>query len=45
MVTVTFQYEPDEPDSEDPTGVSNAEFESLCDALMQLGAQNINVRA
>lgn len=34
LVRVTFIYEPDDPDDDDPTGVSNAEFEEKTDLLM-----------
>lgn len=46
MVTVTFQYEPDEPDEDDPTGMSLEEYEKLTLALMEdHGATNVEVRA
>jgi hypothetical protein len=34
LVRVTFIYEPDDPDDDHPTGVSNAEFEEKTDLLM-----------
>ena len=40
-VKVTFIYMPDEPDEGDDTGMSEAEFEQLQDALMELGADNV----
>jgi len=41
-VKVTFIYEPDEPDEEDQTGVSSAEFERVNDLLsMSVGAEDI----
>lgn len=43
LVRVTFDYEPAEPDAEDPTGISAAERERLNDALTTLGADSIDV--
>jgi hypothetical protein len=43
-VLVSFDYEPDEPDDTDPTGVSSDEFDRLTDQLMEIGADNIVVR-
>jgi hypothetical protein len=40
-VKVTFEYEPDEPDDSDSTGLSEAEFVRVNDALMSIGADNI----
>lgn len=44
MVRVTFMFEPDEPDDNDRTGLSEAEFERLMELLMDVGAENIEVR-
>lgn len=41
-VKVTFVYEPDEPE-DDPTGMSQAEFERLYDQLMRLGGDDIQI--
>lgn len=43
MVKVTFKYEPDEPDDDDATGVSEDEHNRLMDQLMQLGAEDITI--
>jgi hypothetical protein len=43
MVRVTFKYEPDEPDEEHPTGLSEEEYEHLSDALVALGAYDIEI--
>jgi hypothetical protein len=41
-VRVSFTYTPDDPDDDDPTGVSSAEYETVTDQLMQqFGAENI----
>ena len=40
-VRVSFVYEPDEPDEDDDTGVSNEEFEKISDALMMFGAEDV----
>lgn len=41
-VRVQFDYEPDEPDDDDKTGMSEAEYEKVTDGLMQTyGAENI----
>lgn len=41
---MTFDYEPEEADDSDPTGVSSAEHDRIMDRLMQeFGADNINV--
>jgi hypothetical protein len=40
---VTFIYEPDEPDEDDPTGISSEEFERLHEQLAFLGAYDIKV--
>jgi hypothetical protein len=37
-VKVTFIYEPDNPDPDDPTGVSNDEFEEKTNLLMYIFA-------
>jgi hypothetical protein len=43
-VKVSFNYEPDEPDDNDPTGVSEEEHSSLTDKLaMEFGADNIEI--
>jgi hypothetical protein len=42
-VTVTFTYEPDDPDDGDRTGMSMEEHDSLTEALMALGADNIEI--
>lgn len=42
-VYVTFVYEPDDPDPDDSTGVSEAEFEWLMEQLMTLGAYDIQI--
>jgi len=44
MVTVTFKYEPDEPDADDSTGMSKEEFSQLTEQLAALGADEIEVR-
>lgn len=42
QVKVTFVYTPDDPDPDDKTGVTSAEFEQVTDQLMQqFGAENI----
>lgn len=42
MVKITFNYEPDEPDDDDETGVSEAEYTKVTEILMeQIGAENI----
>lgn len=43
MVKVTFDYEPQEPDDEDPSGVSEDEYQELMERLMELGATNVSV--
>jgi hypothetical protein len=41
-VQVTFRYEPDEPDENDPTGVSSEEFDRTSDRLMmEFGAEDV----
>ena len=45
MVKVTFDYEPDEPDAADDTGMSQDEYERLMMKLDELGAGNVVVRA
>lgn len=42
-VLVKFDYEPDEPDEDDPTGMSSDEFDRLQDRLMELGADNVTM--
>lgn len=42
-VKVTFMYEPGEPDADDRTGMSENEYNELTDALMQIGADNIEI--
>lgn len=43
MIRVTFDYYPDEPDDTDPTGMSEAEYDQLTDALSALGADHVTV--
>lgn len=44
MVTVKFKMEPEEPDPDDRTGVSEAEYERVTQVLMQqLGAEDIEI--
>ena len=38
-----FTYEPDEPDSDDSTGMSEAEYDQLVESLMELGATDIEI--
>lgn len=42
-VKISFNYEPDEPDDTDRTGMSEEEYLQLTDALMQLGADDITM--
>lgn len=42
-VRVTFTYEPDDPDDDDPTGVSEAEHQELMDHLLALGAEDVEI--
>jgi hypothetical protein len=43
-VKVTFDYEPDDPDPKDSTGMSSDEYEELHEHLMSIGADNIEIR-
>lgn len=44
-VQVTFQYEPDDTDDNDPTGVTSEEFDRLTERLMVAhGAENIELK-
>ncbi len=40
-VKITFVYEPDEPDEDDATGMSEDEYTRVTDAVMQLGGCDI----
>ena len=40
---VTFEYEPMDPDDDDPTGISEEEYNDLCEKLMILGADDIAI--
>jgi hypothetical protein len=42
-VKVTFEYEPEEPDEGDRSGMSEEEFMRLMDDLMALGANDIEI--
>lgn len=42
-VTVTFAYVPDEPDASDSTGMSADEYERLSAALIDLGADDLQI--
>jgi hypothetical protein len=42
-VSVSFKFLPEEPDPDDPTGVSEDEYNNLTDQLTQLGAEDIQV--
>lgn len=42
-VKVSFDYYPDEPDPEDPTGMSEDEHNDLMQKVMELGADNIEI--
>lgn len=42
-VTVTFKYEPEEPDEGDSTGMSNDEYERLTDQIMVLGGHDVEI--
>lgn len=45
-VKVTFVFEPEDPDENDPTGLSEDEFNELTDGLAsEYGAENIIVEA
>ena len=44
MVKVTFNYEPDDPDDDDATGMSSDEYDQLYDALISLGADNVEIK-
>jgi hypothetical protein len=39
-VRISFDYYPENPDPEDPTGMSNDEYDTVMDILSQLGADN-----
>ena len=41
-VKVTFTYEPDEPE-DDPTGMSEDEFQRVFDAVMAIGGEDIKI--
>lgn len=43
MTRVTFDFEPDEPDDDDSTGMSEAEYLRLSEQLAELGATNIKI--
>jgi hypothetical protein len=43
MVTVTFEFEPEQPDPDDRTGMSDEEYEDLTGRLMELGATDIKI--
>ena len=42
-VRITFDYEPDEPDPSDSTGMSEGEHLRVTEALMELGAMNVRI--
>lgn len=42
-VRISFDYVPDEPDGEDSTGMSEPEYVRLQDALIDLGADNVEI--
>lgn len=43
-VVIKFNYEPDEPDDDDSTGLSSDEFDRVSDRLMEgFGADNIEI--
>lgn len=42
-VKVSFDYEPDEPDDEDNSGMSEEEFERVMDACMAIGGTDIRI--
>lgn len=42
-VRVSFDYEPDEPDPGDRTGMSEAEHDRLFDRLLSLGADDVKI--
>ena len=43
VVRVVFDYEPDYPDEDDSTGMSEDEFERVFDAITHLGGMNIEM--
>lgn len=44
-VLISFNYEPDDPDDNDPTGLSNDEFDEVTMRLMEtMGAANIVIQ-
>lgn len=43
MVTVTFKFQPEDPDSLSPTGMAQEEYEDLVDRLAELGAEDVRV--
>jgi hypothetical protein len=42
-VKVTFKYEPDSPDEEDDTGMTEEEYEQLMDQLAALGGYDVEI--
>lgn len=40
-IKITFIYEPDEPDDDDATGLSEDEYGRVMDAIMALGGTDI----
>lgn len=44
VVRVTFEYEPDEPDEGDSTGMSEAEYLRLHERLSALGATDVSIK-
>lgn len=42
-VKVSFTYTPDDPDDDDPTGLSEEEHQKVFDTLMHLGAEDISI--
>lgn len=42
-VKVSFDFEPENPDDDDSTGMEVAEYETLTEGLMELGATNIQI--
>jgi hypothetical protein len=43
QVTVKFSYEPEDPDDDDRTGMSEEEYSDFTEKLMALGAEDIEI--